>query len=1379
MYAENSGTTSRNTTNKVELMSSISGHLLELTDTESGIKYPGNKNANFTVYGKETVVNSLIVNGLSPAQLAVASEDEEIDTAALADSFETLHVEYEKVDANANTAIGDDTTSYTLKVNDKDVLVDGDIISGKGVIFEEREDNKIEVASYYNSSSEITETLENVYTTGNFWYYCTKFAAGRFDFDILKEVVIEHKNSRASLPFWVHVYQGDEKEYKGVSTNSNSFVVNVPKTFTFDNLHIDKNKDLYIAIAKHKEQYDWERLSEKTEASNNQIIALLVSDEGHEDTVAISAEEENIKTGASFVKSITGDSIKKVDLYEHATDSDIHVTPQLMQTWNEKQDALSDEQLITVNSGVTAEDKEKWDETTTIVNGKIVTNEEGLTETGYWANYFVVGGDNLISGSVKSIKVNYNFNEEKNIGGAANKYNETSWIHVFKTDKSTQIDASHDVTGSGVPSTWTLVAVSTNSVTPNNSNTGVWTFDNLTIDTNYKYIFALQSSEGNFNPNAMSKLAVLGFDDGTPDNKMRRYSDTARGAQFGTNLASMELYMATIRESLQDHIKDTNLHLTQADRDKLNSAVFSGTLTIANDRTSPQIFITSDTSEKNIYFDSNSTYTTGHTLQLNYANNKQNIIATADSFTYNGSNVLTESSAAFTTLQSAVSALEGSHFEVVDTLPATGKDNTIYLVPKAKSETSNVKDEYIYINSAWEKIGDTEIDLSKYLQKEEAEETYTSKTELSNEIAKCVSKSGDTMSGDLTIGNGGEITYPITKIELPDGWNTVNEDERVFMSISDMVSSSLPRVFINISDKESLSDVVNAINAKDWKLKFKPYAYIENGSLIVSTDTAAKWVDEYFYVTLYKSKSHILTYTVREKIGNYVHSSIPACGASTEYSLYVPFVDPWLKSFKLTQGEEILIDKTFEKGEYTSIIDLLEKDKSVPLDYVNVTGGRVDGYNLVFIAKEHGEHTNSWVISTVHKEGEDTEEFEDTIRLGELEQGRSGINPSTLDLTLNGQRVLTENSKEIILLDKQVKYSIEEQKNFVSKNGDDIDGNIIIGSGVDVKASCLITDVNPAVFELNVGDKRITLPPTNDMVASLIIPYYEEEDYKYTEKSIFTASFEFEGNKIIDNFTGTLSEIGDEISSKTTDFIALEIKRGFMINGYISGPSLNGAKLTITDEYGETLTRFTEGGSFKRKLHELVDEINANEDFNATAEISGSNDLIIRSKINGSEPNGTRVVSYYPRIETELGSLEKGFYEENKTNYTLKINGEDCVTKSELKEIKNEIINQEIQKEIEEIKTTLHFAEIEIKNNSAYECEKDTILLVPGKWENKIIKSTVLWNPPSDTSVSGHLYGATKITILGTEEPKAGYTTILEITQISPTKIHVTVIPNV
>lgn len=732
-------------------MSSTSGHLLELTDTESSIKYPGNKNANFTVYGKETVVNSLTVNGLSPAQLAVASEDEEIDTAALADSFETLHVEYEKVDANANTAIGDSTTSYTLKVNDKDVLVDGDIISGKGVIFEEREDNKIEVASYYNSSSEITETLENVYTTGNLWYYCTKFAAGRFNFDTLKEIVIEHKNARASVAFWVHVYQGDEKEYKGVSTNSNSFVVNVPKTFTFDNLHIDKNKDLYVVLTKSSVQKSWETVV--SEASNNQIMALLVSDEGHEDTVAISAEEENIKTGVSFVKSITGDSIKKVDLYEHATDSDLHVTPQLMQTWNDKQDALSDEQLITVNSGVTAEDKEKWDETTTIVNGKIVTNEEGLTETGYWANYFVVGGDNLISGSVKSIKVNYNFNEEKNIGGAANKYNETSWMHVFKTDKSTQIDASHDVTGSGVPSTWTLVAVSTNSVTPNDSNTGVWTFDNLTIDANYKYIFAFQSSEGNFNPNAMSKLAVLGFDDGTPDNKMRRYSDTARGAQFGTNLASMELYMATIRESLQDHIKDTNLHLTQADRDKLNSAVFSGTLTIANDRTSPQIFITSDTSEKNIYFDSNSTYTTGHTLQLNYANNQQNIIATADSFTYNGSNVLTESSAAFTTLQSAVSALEGSHFEVVDTLPATGKDNTIYLVPKAKSETSNVKDEYIYVNGAWEKIGDTSVDLTAYLKIEDAETTYVTKEVVDDKY----DKTGGLINGSVNIGTGKNI----------------------------------------------------------------------------------------------------------------------------------------------------------------------------------------------------------------------------------------------------------------------------------------------------------------------------------------------------------------------------------------------------------------------------------------------------------------------------------------------------------------------------------------------------------------------------------------------------------------------------------------------
>lgn len=51
----------------------------------------------------------------------------------------------------------------------------------------------------------------------------------------------------------------------------------------------------------------------------------------------------------------------------------------------------------------------------------------------------------------------------------------------------------------------------------------------------------------------------------------------------------------------------------------------------------------------------------------------------------------------------------------VDTLPTTGETNIIYLVPRAKPEEGNVKDEYIYVNNSWEKIGSTDIDLSGYV----------------------------------------------------------------------------------------------------------------------------------------------------------------------------------------------------------------------------------------------------------------------------------------------------------------------------------------------------------------------------------------------------------------------------------------------------------------------------------------------------------------------------------------------------------------------------------------------------------------------------------------------------------------------------------------
>lgn len=76
-----------------------------------------------------------------------------------------------------------------------------------------------------------------------------------------------------------------------------------------------------------------------------------------------------------------------------------------------------------------------------------------------------------------------------------------------------------------------------------------------------------------------------------------------------------------------------------------------------------------------------------------------------------------------TDVDNLISAITTVSFEIVQTLPSTGEANVIYLVPKATAQTQNIYDEYIYTNNAWEKIGDTEIDLSGYYSTGDTAET--------------------------------------------------------------------------------------------------------------------------------------------------------------------------------------------------------------------------------------------------------------------------------------------------------------------------------------------------------------------------------------------------------------------------------------------------------------------------------------------------------------------------------------------------------------------------------------------------------------------------------------------------------------------------------
>ena len=151
-----------------------------------------------------------------------------------------------------------------------------------------------------------------------------------------------------------------------------------------------------------------------------------------------------------------------------------------------------------------------------------------------------------------------------------------------------------------------------------------------------------------------------------------------------------------------------------------------------------------------------------------------------------------------TEVEQLIAAIKQGKFEVVETLPANPDPNVIYLVPKDPTQTSNAYDEYVYINNAWEKIGDTDIDLSDYVTDEElttalqnyvttsafqtAIANYYTKTEtdnlLSNKVDKVSGKGLSTNDYDNTAKGivDGVTTALAGKVDKVNGKGLSTED---------------------------------------------------------------------------------------------------------------------------------------------------------------------------------------------------------------------------------------------------------------------------------------------------------------------------------------------------------------------------------------------------------------------------------------------------------------------------------------------------------------------------------------------------------------------------------------------------------------------------
>lgn len=117
------------------------------------------------------------------------------------------------------------------------------------------------------------------------------------------------------------------------------------------------------------------------------------------------------------------------------------------------------------------------------------------------------------------------------------------------------------------------------------------------------------------------------------------------------------------------------------------------------------------------------------------------------------SNVYTKEEAD-SAIATAIAEVDHLKREIVEALPETAKENIIYMILREGGAGQDVYNEYMYINGAWEIIGDTSVDLSDYAKKEDI-------------LVKSV-------SSDFIITEAGQLTLKTDAAPEIDGSNITN-----------------------------------------------------------------------------------------------------------------------------------------------------------------------------------------------------------------------------------------------------------------------------------------------------------------------------------------------------------------------------------------------------------------------------------------------------------------------------------------------------------------------------------------------------------------------------------------------------------------------------
>ena len=164
---------------------------------------------------------------------------------------------------------------------------------------------------------------------------------------------------------------------------------------------------------------------------------------------------------------------------------------------------------------------------------------------------------------------------------------------------------------------------------------------------------------------------------------------------------------------------------------------------------------------------SSATAASGYADRAEAAAKKAETIAglTIDETVIEGSKNPTAGGGIYSYVQSTVATLRDGLVRVVDALPDTGESGVIYMVLSSSGKTGDLYSEYVWINSAWEKLGDVQMpDLSPYAKTTDVDAKlagYVTTSTLDNyATTAALAKKQDTLTFDGTPTDGS--SNPVT-----------------------------------------------------------------------------------------------------------------------------------------------------------------------------------------------------------------------------------------------------------------------------------------------------------------------------------------------------------------------------------------------------------------------------------------------------------------------------------------------------------------------------------------------------------------------------------------------------------------------------------------